>query len=111
MMHISLHSKFYILIGLTLSICLLIASCTNDNIPRQKAHQRVYLPKKEYKPYQSLCPFQFEIPIYSEIEDKTTFNGQKLTEDTCWFNIVFPDLNGHFPNESEYNYDQKILGE
>jgi hypothetical protein len=25
--------------------------------------------------------------------------------------LIFPDLNDNFPNESEYDYDQKILGE
>lgn len=28
-----------------------------------------------------------------------------------YLQLVFPDLNGHFPNESDYNYDQKIIGE
>ncbi|WP_281233526.1 DUF4262 domain-containing protein [Flavobacterium gelatinilyticum] len=27
-----------------------------------------------------------------------------------YIQIVFPDLNGHFPNSAEYEYDQKIIG-
>lgn len=28
-----------------------------------------------------------------------------------YLQLVFPDLNGNFPSEPNYNYDQKILGE
>jgi hypothetical protein len=28
-----------------------------------------------------------------------------------YLQLIFPDLNGFFPNELEYDYDQKILGE
>lgn len=27
-----------------------------------------------------------------------------------YLQLIFPDLNGHFPNEPDYDYDQKILG-
>ena len=28
-----------------------------------------------------------------------------------YLQLIFPDLNGFFPNEAGYDYDQKILGE
>lgn len=28
-----------------------------------------------------------------------------------YLQLVFPDLNGNFPNEANYDYDQKILGD
>jgi hypothetical protein len=28
-----------------------------------------------------------------------------------YLQLVFPDLNGNFPNEPNYDYDQKIVGE
>lgn len=28
-----------------------------------------------------------------------------------YLQLIFPDLNGNFPNEANYNYDQKILGD
>jgi hypothetical protein len=28
-----------------------------------------------------------------------------------YLQLVFPDLNGNFPNETNYDYDQKIVGE
>ncbi|HHT9079670.1 TPA: DUF4262 domain-containing protein, partial [Flavobacterium psychrophilum] len=28
-----------------------------------------------------------------------------------YLQLVFPDLNGNFPNENNYDYDQKIIGE
>ena len=27
-----------------------------------------------------------------------------------YFQVIFPDLNGNFPNEINYDYDQKIMG-
>lgn len=27
-----------------------------------------------------------------------------------YLQLIFPDLNGHFPNEPDYDYDQEILG-
>lgn len=28
-----------------------------------------------------------------------------------YLQLIFPDLNGHFPNDLNYDYDQKIIGE
>lgn len=28
-----------------------------------------------------------------------------------YFQLIFPDLNGKFPNEVDYDYDQKIIGD
>ncbi len=28
-----------------------------------------------------------------------------------YLQLIFPDLNGHFPNEPDYDYDQKIFGD
>ena len=57
-------------------------------------------------------------PVYFiELEnDKLTeytlssFKFYENSEFKC-LQLIFPDLNGFFPDESEYDYDQKILGE
>ena len=55
----------------------LISCCTEDNIPREKAYPRFYFPKKEYKSFTSECGFSFELPTYTVIENKDSF--QKRT--------------------------------
>lgn len=70
-----------------------------------------------------------EIPLNIKIESLTTrfpvyfieINNESLTDYTLssfrfyensefkYLQLIFPDLNGYFPNESEYDYDQKIF--
>jgi hypothetical protein len=72
-----------------------------------------------------------EVPMNKKIDDLTDrfpvyfieVHNNKLTEYTLtsfkfygksefnYVQLIFPDLNGFFPNEAEYDYDQKILGE
>lgn len=76
--------------------------------------------------------FKFkEIPLNKKIDDLIDrfpvyfieVENDKLTEYTLssfkfyknsefkYLQLIFPDLNGFFPNEEEYDYDQKILGD
>lgn len=75
--------------------------------------------------------FKFkEVPLNEKIDDLIDrfpvyfieVDNDKLTEYTLssfkfyqnsefkYLQLIFPDLNGFFPNESEYDYDQEILG-
>ncbi|ARV08281.1 hypothetical protein BTO05_00985 [Winogradskyella sp. PC-19] len=75
--------------------------------------------------------FKFnEIPLNKKIDDLIDrfpvyfieVKNDKLTEYTLssfkyyensefkYLQLIFPDLNGFFPNEAEYDYDQEILG-
>lgn len=75
--------------------------------------------------------FKFkEVPLNKKIDDLIDrfpvyfieVENDKLTEYTLssfkfyensefkYLQLIFPDLNGIFPNELEYDYDQKILG-
>jgi len=56
-------------------------------------------------------------PIYFvEVENESlteyTLSSFKFYGDQNFkcLQLVFPDLKGNFPNEPEYNYDQKLLG-
>lgn len=74
--------------------------------------------------------FKFkEVPLNKKIDDFTIrfpiyfieIDNESLTEYTLssfkfyenlefkYLQLVFPDLNGYFPNESKYDYDQKIF--
>ena len=57
-------------------------------------------------------------PIYFiEVENdkltEYTLSSFKFYENSefKYLQLIFPDLNGFFPNEKEYDYDQEILGE
>jgi gliding motility-associated lipoprotein GldD len=74
---------------------LVFASCgEQDYTPKPRAFFRIDLPIKGYKLYSPEdCPFQFEYPVYAEVERDTTFFDEK-TEDPCWLNIEFGSLGG-----------------
>ena len=100
--------KLFYLTLITYNLAL-ITSCTEDNIPREKAYPRFYFPKKEYKPYISECGFSFELPTYTYIENKDSFRHQRLESDTCWFNIVYPELNAKIHFSYKYYDDEMVL--
>ncbi|MBP7477494.1 MAG: hypothetical protein KA797_03140 [Chitinophagales bacterium] len=76
-----------------LILALAMASCTQNNIPKDKAYPRYTLPARGYQLYQSDCPYQFEYPTYASIEDKKSFFANGLRGDSCWININFNTLN------------------
>jgi gliding motility-associated lipoprotein GldD len=93
----------------TLHSILFTSSCTSDNIPREKAYQRFYFPKKEYKKFTSPCGFNFDLAGDAMIENKDSFRNQKLTSDSCWFNIVYPDLNAKIHFSYKYYDNPDVL--
>ena len=74
------------------SYVLVLTSCGDDEdeifIPKPKGYFRIDFPKKEYRVYDSLCPYSFEIPTYAFIN-----NDKHLGADPCWLNINFPKYN------------------
>ena len=74
------------------SCLLVLSSCGDDEdevfIPKPKGYFRIDFPKKEYRVYDSLCPYSFEIPTYAFID-----NDKHLGADPCWLNINFPKYN------------------
>lgn len=52
--------------------------------PKPRGYFRIAFPKKEYKIYDSLCPFRFEVPAYSEVVPNSSKNAEP-----CWQNIEF----------------------
>ena len=68
-------------------------SCSNDDdddvfTPKPKGYYRIDFPEKKYVLYDSTCPYSFEIPNYSFID-----NDKHLGADPCWLNINFPKFN------------------
>jgi len=68
----------------------LLFSCGNDTFtPKPKGYFRIDFPKKKYVSIEKDCPFNFEIPTYSQVKpDRNSSNP-------CWFDINFTTLNAN----------------
>jgi gliding motility-associated lipoprotein GldD len=52
--------------------------------PKPRGYFRIAFPEKTYTTYDSLCPFRFEVPRYSEVVANTQKNAEP-----CWQNVEF----------------------
>jgi len=73
---------------LVLSLILVLASCGEEvTMPKPRDYFRIDLPEKSYQVYESDCPYSFEYPVYSRIENIAESGGEK-----CRANIDFGKL-------------------
>jgi gliding motility-associated lipoprotein GldD len=77
----NLRFKYLILLSL---ICFFY-SCRERAVPKPRSYFRIDLPAKEYRLYDTTCPFVFEYPVYGNISYDVGKNGEP-----CWFNLEFP---------------------
>jgi gliding motility-associated lipoprotein GldD len=93
-------------------VCIGIVSmtaCDDDDpiySPKPRGYVRIEFPQKQYRPYDSICPYQFEIPLYSKmVQDK-----HKGAE-PCWMNLEFPQFKAtiHFSYKKVNNDIDKHL--
>ena len=88
--HISYLTSCFLIIT---SCFLILPSCGDDDddivAPKPRAYYRLNFPEKKYMKYDSACPFTFDIPTYSKIE-----NDKHSTAEPCWLNLNFPSFNG-----------------
>ena len=69
---------------------IVLSGCDNDEeilSPKPKGYYRIDFPAKKYKLYDSMCPYTFEIPTYSEI-----IKNKQAGSEPCWLNIEFKKL-------------------
>ena len=59
--------------------------CKPHYTPKPAGYLRIDLPEKNYRVYDSTCPFTFEYPSYGKIVPDTS----RIAE-PCWINIEFP---------------------
>jgi gliding motility-associated lipoprotein GldD len=78
--------KFNYIILIALICCF--TSCRNSVVPKPRGYFRIDLPARNYRLFDTLCPFKFEYPVYGHI----SYDVGKISE-PCWFNIEFPGLN------------------
>ena len=69
---------------LLIGVCFFY-SCREAAVPKPRGYFRIDLPPKEYRRYDTICPFVFEYPVYGHI----TYNVGRNSE-PCWFNLEFP---------------------
>ncbi|MBA3705285.1 MAG: gliding motility lipoprotein GldD [Bacteroidetes bacterium] len=71
----------------------LLSSCGSDDddtiAPKPRSYFRLSFPEKKYVKYDSVCPFTFEIPVYSKV-GKDYYSSAE----PCWLNLNFPSFNG-----------------
>lgn len=66
-------------------LVFVFASCAQDYTPKPRGFSRIDFPEKTYIDYSSNCPFKFQKPIYSSVENRGEY---------CWLNLQFESLNG-----------------
>jgi gliding motility-associated lipoprotein GldD len=72
-------------------LCLTVAmfsSCEDDDViysPKPRGYSRIDFPKREYRLYDSTCPYTFEIPLYSRM-----LTDKDNKTEPCWLNLEFP---------------------
>lgn len=64
-------------------------SCNKGQSPRPRGYFRIDLPEKSYRLFDSVYPYTFEFPVYSELLADT----HELSE-PYWMNLVFPSYKG-----------------
>lgn len=74
-----------------LGICFaaaVITSCDDDDVvysPKPRGYSRIDFPAKEYRLYDTTCPYTFEIPVYSQM-----MADKDAKTEPCWLNLEFP---------------------
>src|SRR5680860_313968 len=66
-------------------IPFIVFGCKEKFTPKPRAYFRIDFPEKKYQPLQNGYPYQFEIPVYSEI-NKDPYNPDK----PFWINVSVP---------------------
>ncbi len=84
--------KIVLQISVLLFSSVLFVACDNDDdeifTPKPKGYFRIDFPEKKYTRYDSACPYSFEIPTYSFIN-----NDKHMGAEPCWLNVNFPRFN------------------
>jgi gliding motility-associated lipoprotein GldD len=70
------------------SVVLAFTACDEDETvysPKPRGYFRIDFPQKNYRSYDSICPYSFEIPVYSHMEQ-----DRHKGAEPCWLNLEFP---------------------
>jgi gliding motility-associated lipoprotein GldD len=90
--------------------CFCLSSCGGSDdetiAPKPRAYFRLNFPEKKYVVYDSICPFTFERPTYSQMD-----RDRNVDAEPCWLNVNFPSFNGtlHLSYKAVNNNIQQYL--
>ena len=73
---------------IALILVALFSACENSYTPKPRGYFRIDLPKKSYQRLDSIFPYSFEYPVYSNITNDPYAPNKK-----DWINLNFPDYN------------------
>lgn len=76
-----------ILLGLTM--LLFAGSCKESYTPKPDGYLKITYPEKAYQLYNEQEQYQFEIPVYAQVEK----DRSRISEEG-WINVAIPQLNG-----------------
>lgn len=102
-------NKLFILIIFTF---ITVTSCKESYYPKPHGYLRIDYPEKEYRLFDSVYPFTFEIPVYSHVDPDSSFGAEKYWSDWNFpiFNatvyISYKDIRN---NLNEYEEDTRDL--
>ena len=96
----NIRSRFYPLMGNILINCLkttvlllvlffIIGCGGNDYVPKPRGYYRINFPEKQYKVFDSVCPYTFEYPVYARIIPDPDPRAERY-----WINMEFPQFHG-----------------
>jgi len=94
----------YLLCCMGIVVCCF--SCRQNYTPKPHSYYRIDFPEREYRIYDTICPFTFEYPVYGNLAYLIP-----PVSDSCWLNINFPKYKGtiHLTyGEIGSNLDQHI---
>jgi gliding motility-associated lipoprotein GldD len=74
---------------LPLAVLLAFAGCHHTYTPKPEGYLRIDFPDKDYRLFDSACPYSFEYPVYASVVPDT----DKFAE-PYWVNIDFPRFDG-----------------
>jgi len=76
---------------LVLFVGILVFACQRNYTPKPHSFFRIDFPEKEYRLFDSICPFVFEYPVYGKIVPPYL----RVSSDNCLFDIAFPRYKAH----------------
>ncbi len=69
--------------SLILFILFCFVSCEENYSPKPRGFHRINLEEKAYQTYEGDCPFRFEYPVNSLMDDR---------KENCWVNLHYPQF-------------------
>ncbi|MCC6369447.1 MAG: gliding motility lipoprotein GldD [Bacteroidia bacterium] len=80
----------FLVTAVIVSLLISLPSCDDEDTvysPKPRGYCRIDFPEKKYRLYDSICPYTFEIPVYSHMT-----NDKHKGAELCWLNLEFPQF-------------------